>query len=819
MDAFVRDVRHAVRVLLRRPAFTAVAALSLALGIGANTAIFSLANALLIRDLPQERPQDLVDLYVSVPDFEWGTFSHPDFVALEDGTQDIFQAVGGMRLALAALDAGGSVQMLPTELVTGEWFEVQGIGAEVGRVIQPQDDVAPGGHFVVMLGYDYWRRAFGGDPDAVGRELRIAGRPYTIIGVADRRYTGHIRGLDPDLMVPMMMVNEVTRFGHDELEARGSEATFGRARLAPGASPAEAELAMERVAQQLRREHPDHWFPSKAFRLLPTRDVVVHPAMDGVIVPAFGMMFAVVGLVLLIACANLASFLLARATDRRKEIAVRVAMGAGRGALLRQLLTETILLALAGGGLGLILSTWGTRSLLAMDLPFPLPLSLDVEPDGMVLAFTAAVSVLAGILFGLAPALRATNVNVAPTLKHVTTGEPRRRVTLRNALVTGQVAMCLTLLVGAALLLRSLVARQSVDPGFGGVSAAVVSLQLPEMRYPEGEAIRLFWQEARTRLQALPEVEAVGRTTHIHLNTLSFSQVEVSVPGVDPPPDQPAHILEQARVDGDFFRAVDIPLLAGRLFNETDRPGGEAVAVVNRAFVERFWPRSGPDDALGRTAVTDGEEVTIVGVVETAKIRSLGEPPTPFVYQAMSQRPTPAATLIVRTRGTGERALADALAGLRAIDPQLMIWETTTMERHLAITVLPHRLAAFAAGLFAALALTLACVGLYGVVSYAVATRRREVGIRMSLGADGGKVVAMLMADGMRLVAVGVGAGFLASLVFAHVLRRFLFGVSTLDPTTFIAVPAILLVVAALAAWVPARRAARVPPAEALRAE
>lgn len=818
MGGILRDVRHAFRVMLRRPGFAAVAVVSLALGIGANSAIFSLVNAVLLRDLPQERPEELVDLFVGVPDFEWGTFSHPDLVDLQEATRDVFQQVGGMRLAMAPVAAGETVEMVPAEMVSGTWFPLQGIGAAVGRVLEPADDITPGGHPVVMLGYDYWERAWGGDPGVVGSQLRIGGRPYTIVGVADRRYTGHIRGVQPELILPMAMVNEINRFGSDELTARGNESTFGRARLAPGVTPAEASAAMERVAQRLRREHPDHWFANKRFHLLPTEDVVVHPVMDRVVVPAFGLLLAVVGLVLLIACANLASFLLARATDRRKEIAVRVAVGAGRPALLRQLLTETVLLAVVGGVLGLVLATWATRTLLAIDLPLAVPISLDLEPDATVFAFTAGVSVMAGILFGLAPALRATDTDVASTLKNEVTGGRPRRFTLRNVLVAGQIATSVTLLVGAGLLLRSLMARQTVDPGFGDAPAALVSLQLPEPRYPDEERIRLFWQEARDRLEGMPGVERVGLTTLLHLNTLSASSAEVHVPGVEPPPDAPAHRVDQARVEGGFFPAVGIDLLAGRTFDGTDGPGGPGVVVVNRAFVDRFWPGSAPEEAVGRTMEVRGRETTVVGVVETAKIRNLGEDPTPFLYEDLLAAPSPAATFVVRTGGDANRALAQALTALRSMDPQLMIWETSTLERHLAIMVLPHRLSAFAAALFAGLALLLASIGLYGVVSYAVATRRREVGIRMSLGADNGKVVGMLMGGGMRLVAVGIGIGLVASLLFARILGRFLFGVPSLDPVTFAAVPAVLLAVAALAAWVPARRATRVAPSEALRA-
>ncbi|HSR42688.1 MAG TPA: ABC transporter permease, partial [Longimicrobiales bacterium] len=523
-------------------------------------------------------------------------------------------------------------------MVTGRWFPMQGIGAEVGRTILPEDDVTPGAHPVVMLGYDYWRTVWGGDPDVVGRELRIAGRPYTVVGVADRRYTGTVRGLSPELILPVSMVNELMESGYDELSERGNQSSFGRARLAPGTSLAEAEAALERVAGRLRAEHPDQWFEAKSFRMVPTEEIVVHPMMDGILVPAFATLLGVVGVVLLIACANLASFLLAQAADRRKEIAVRLAVGASRGALLRQLLTETVLLAVVGGGLGLVLAAWTMQAVLAADLPLPLPVTLDVSPDATVLAFTAAVSLAAGLLFGLVPGLQATRPDLSGTLKDEGTGGGRpRRISLRGALVSAQVALSLTLLVTAGLLLRSFLARQSVDPGFGAEPSAILALQVPAEGYGTDDELRVWWEELERRLLLRPEVEAVGLTSNVHLNTLSSSSVAVEVEGVEPPPGRRTHAVSRARTDDGYFDAAGIELVTGRVFDASDVADAPPVVVVNRAFGERFWPDDGPNGWVGRTFRADGAEVTVAGVVETVKIRNLGEAPTPFVYQAMSQ--------------------------------------------------------------------------------------------------------------------------------------------------------------------------------------
>ena len=820
METLLDDLRYAVRRIARAPGFTSVAVLSLALGIGANTAAFSLVDAVLLRELPLERPEELVEVYASNPGFETAPLSYPDMLDVREATGEVFAGVGAARLTLAQVDVEGGVEMLPAELVTGNWFPLLGIDAAVGRTLLPEDDVAPGAHPVVALGHAYWERAWGADPSVVGRELRIAGRPYTVVGVVEAGYTGVLRGLQPDLFFPTMMIDAFDGAGPgstSQLESRGSQSFFAKARLAPGVATPEARAALDRLAERLRAEHPQVWTPDDGFRLTPTADVVINPMMDRVLVPAFGLLLVVVAIVLLIACANLASFLLARAADRRREIAVRLALGARRGGLVRQLLTETVLLALLGGALGLAVASWGLRALMAADLPFPVPVTLDVGVNGTVLGFTALVSVGAGVLFGLAPALQATNPDVAPTLKNETTGGGRpRRVSLRNGLVAGQVALSVVLLVGAGLLLRSLVARQDVNPGFGAEPAALVSLSLPGDEY-DAERGRLFYDELESRLEAMPAVGEVGYTTNVHLNTLNTTRARVTVDGVAPPPGQDFFLIDRAEVDGDFFRAAGIELVDGRLFGPDD--GGEdreAVVVVNRAFAERFWPGG---SAVGRSVRVRDEEAAVVGVVETARIRSLGEDPTPFLYEGGDRAIDGYATVVATTRGDASAAAAEVVAAARALAPGVRVYEATTMERHLAVMTLPHRLSAMAAGLFAVLALTLAAIGLYGVVGYAVSSRAREVGIRMSLGAEPARVVRLLMGGGMRVVAVGVAVGLALAFVFGGILDRFLFGVAGTDPVTFVGVPALLLAVAGLAAWIPARRAARVDPVRALKAE
>ncbi|MEZ4416467.1 MAG: ABC transporter permease [Gemmatimonadota bacterium] len=815
MERLGLDVRYALRRLLKKPVFTLVAAVSLALGIGANTAIFTLVNAVLLRDLPLDRPQELVDVYRSVAGFSHATFSYPDYRDLKADASEVFTDVGASRLALVPIDAEGQIEVVPAELVTGNWFSLLGVPAEYGRMIQPDDDVAKGGHPVVVLGYEFWQRRFGGDPEAVGANLPLYGRDYRVIGVAPKAYSGNLRGLNPSFYAPMMMIGHLQPADQDELEARGNQSIFLKARLASGVSVSQAQGAATRWAAGFRETYPGEWQADNEITLVPTSDVIMNPMLDRFIQAAAILMLTVVALVLLIACANLGSFLLAQAADRRKEIAIRLAMGAQRSQLVRQLLTESLLLSLAGGALGIGLAVLSLRALQAADLPLPLPITLDLAPDARVLLFTLAVSVVAAVMFGLAPALQGSRPDVAPTLKDESTGGGRpRRVNLRSMLVISQVAVSLALLVGAGLFLRSLQARLAVDPGFGYDPAAVLTMQLPPERYSEEQG-SAFMQEYVARVAALPGVSAVGLTDDLHLSTLNNSMTGVGIDGVEPPPGQDYHLIDRAIVDPGFFAATGVRIVRGRNFDLSDEAGGPRVAIVSQAMAERFWPGQDP---IGRIMRGRDTETTVIGVASDAKVRSLGEDPRPFIYQPYSQSYRSGVTVVARTDGGDERTLLSMSELLRTMDPEAIVFEQKTMARHLETMMVGHRLGAWVISAFGVLALFLATLGLYGVVSYAVATRSREVGIRLSLGAEPAQVIRMLMRGGMRLVGIGLVLGFALALLGSRLASGLLYGVSVTDPVAFAVVPLLLAAVAALAAWIPARRAGRVSPVRALRA-
>jgi len=819
-DPFVmrllRDLRYAMRRVLQNPGFTFTAILSLAIGIGANTAIFSLVNAILLRPVPLQDPETLVDAYISRPEMPYNLFSIPDYMDLREDTRDVFEGVSGTMLSLVQVERDADIEMVPVEMVTGNFFPLIGVSALLGRTLLPEDDVSPGAHPVAMVGHSYWKNNLGADPNVVGSEVRLSGRLYTIVGVAPEEYLGKFRGIVPGFFLPLMMVDEV-QAGGSQIEARGNHSFFVRARLEPGVSIQQALVSTSALANRLKAEHPRDWNADDTIRLVPTADVIIYPPFDRFVRAAAWLLMSVVGLVLLITCANLASFQLARATDRRKEIAVRLALGATRKSLVGQLISESVLLGILGGIGGVAVGLALLRLLLAAELPLPVPVALDLDLDATVLGFSFLISVFAGVLFGLAPALQSTRPDVASTLKDETAGGGQAsRLSLRNALIVGQVAVSFLLLIGAGLFLRSFQATQAVDPGFGNDPAAIMTMALPSTRYSEEEG-RSFLRGYFDRIGQIPGVQAVGLTNNLHLNTLSTNTTRINVAGVEPPPDRDGHDVDRKEVDAGFFGAAGIRIVQGRNFNTSDREDSPSVAIVSQALANRFWPGQ---DAVGRIVERPhADDLVVVGIASDAKVRSLGEAPRSLVYLPFSQVYQNYVTVVARTALNAERLALQMLATLRELDPDAWVWEAKTMEEHLAIVLLPARLSAVLLTVFAALAVTLASIGLYGVVSYAVSQRTREMGIRMSLGADAGRVIGMLTGSGMRLVAVGAVLGLGLALVVARLLSQLLFGVGAFDPVTFVAVPALLTTVALLAAYFPARKASRVDPVSALRAE
>ena len=816
VETLLADVRIALRRMVRSPGFTTVALVSLAVGIGANTATFAMVEDILFPRFPYRAPEELVDVYVELEDFPFAPLSYPDFVDVREGTREVFSDIGMGGFAFGQVDKGDRVESLMGEMVSGSFFPTLGMDAALGRTLLPEDDVSPGAHWVVMLGHGFWQREYGGDAGVLGETLVLNGHGYTIVGVAPADYPGIVQGVPADFIAPIAMAKQLMQTSGDPLTNRGSQSYFTKARLRPGVSRAQADATLAGIAAHLIDAHPGNWEASRRLITVPTTDVVMNPMLDRVLVPAAALALVLVGVVLLIACSNLASFLLARGADRKKEIAMRLALGASRGALVRQLLTETAVLAVLGGVLGMGVSVWLLDLVMGLDLPLPGDVSLELALTGRAYLFGLLVTAATGFVFGLAPALQSTCPDVAPTLKDESTGGGRpRRFTLRNTLVAGQVAASLVLLVFAGLFLRSFQARGAVDPGFGREPTALLTFVVSSERYDQ-EAGRVFMSQYLERLRRLPEVASAGMTGNIHLNTTSTSTTDLNVDGVEPPQGRVGWAVDETEVEPGFFEAAGIPILRGRNFDDRDLSDGVQVAIVNEAFAERFWPA---EEAVGRTVhIAGGDDVQIVGVARTTKVRTLGEAPRPYIYRAYSQRYTHFATAVIRARGSAESALRAGFRALREMDPEMVVMESKTMDEHLGIMLMPARLGALVAGAFAVVALALACIGLYGVVSYAVARRSREMGIRMSLGAAPGRVVAQVVREGMTLAAAGAAIGLIVALAGAQVLKSFLFGVGTLDAATFLGVPVLLVGVALAAAWVPARRITRIDPVSVLKA-
>jgi predicted permease len=576
---------------------------------------------------------------------------------------------------------------------------------------------------------------------------------------------------------------------------------------------------VDRVATGLTRDAVQGWEPTARFTLVPLEDVLLFPPLDWYIRGSAWLLTVVVALVLLLACTNLASFLLARALDRHRDIAVRLALGASRGTLIRGLLVETTLLCVVAGVLGLAVSIWILRILLQADLPLPIPVAIDLSPDWTVLAFTLAISAVAGALLGIVPAWQSTRPDLLNALKSDTAGGGRpgqRR--WRNALVIAQVTVSLVLLVGAGLFLRSFQRILAVDPGFGREPAAVLSFIVPATRFSVEQA-RTYTRQMLDRFRQVPGVEALGLTDNLPLNTLSTQSIGFTVDGHEPPKELHRFSADRAEVDSGYFEAIGIPILRGRTFTEADREGTQAVAIISDAMARRFWPDGDAIGHLIRTPDPDTDDLVVVGVAADAKVRSIGEAPRDMVYRSYLQHETRGLTVVARTSRDAQQTVLALMAAGRSLDPDLWVWETKTLERHLALTRLPAELSAFILGAFAVLALLLASIGLYGVVSYAAAQRTREMGIRVALGAEPASVVRLVAFDGLRLVLVGGVLGMAAALGVMQLLSGLLFGGRGFDALTLMVVPLILAASASLAAYLPARRLRRLDPMRALRAD
>ena len=789
------DFRTALRSLARRPGFALLVMATLAIGIGANTAIFSVLNAVLLRPLPYVESERLVNVHGNYPQGGLSSYSLPDFLDVRARTRSM-TAVAGFTTAGGNLATSGLPERVDLAYVTGDFFQVLRVSPALGRTVTRDDERGRPG--TVVLSYEAWPGRFEGARDVIGKGVTIDGRPYTVVGVAPR-IEAFPQKVDFWIGIRTDSVTQGRR--NEFLDVIG--------RLRPGVTVEQADREVLAIMEQLASEYPqtNRSFRSKVASL--QEDVV------GRVRPALLVFMGAVGLVLLIACANVANLLLARAVGREREVAIRSAMGASRTRIFRQLLVESVTLALLGGLAGVGLAYVGTRLLRASDVG-DIPRLAEVTVDARVLAFAVVVSVATGLLFGLAPALRLSREELQPSLRGSARGSSgtRGERRLRGALVLAEVALAVVLLVGAGLLMRSFEALRRTDPGFSSERVLVARVSLPTSAYDSAYKRRAFWSQLDERLRALPGVEAAGLTSSAPMGGSPYWSVQVE--GVQPDPNQMNDAQAFAVTPG-FFDAIRVRLVRGRVIGPQDAGDASTVAVINESMAQKFWGRRDP---IGTRISFDGTTwLTVVGIVKDTRQEGLAERPYTQAYLPMTQLPRPGMFVTVRTKGDPE-ALTGAVRRLVAeMDPQLPLYGVTTMEARVARTVAQPRLTARLTAVFAAVALLLAALGIYGVVAYGVAERTREIGVRMALGATRAGVMRLVVGQGMLPVASGIVVGLFFAWACARLIAKLLYGVTPADVLTYVAVVGFLGVVALVAIVLPARRASVIEPTQALRYE
>jgi predicted permease len=816
MGSLLQDVRYGVRMLLKQPGFALIALMALALGVGANTTIFSFINGLLLRPIAGVRePQRLVAVYTSDYDSGiYGASSYPDYVDFRNQA-GAFEALAAYDEVVMSLTGVDEAERLRGAYVTGNYFDVLGVGARVGRTLQPADDMTPGAHPVIAISHSVWQRRFGADPGVVGKALALDGVQYTIVGVTAESFRGLRLGQQPEFWIPMMMKPPGTLEKRDN---RGMEIT---GRLKPGVTLEQAQSELTTIAARLAEAYPETNLgtlerPKEPRPVTAISESRIEPEARKNIWFVSLLLFAVVGLVLLTACANVANLTLARASARRREIAVRLALGASRWRLMRQLLTESTILALLGGGAGLFIALW-VVDLLPSFFPPEAVSGIDLSLDWRVLAFSFSVSVLTGLLFGLVPALQASRPDLVPALKEdaVGSGSGPRRLSLRNGLVVAQLAMSLVLLIGAGLFLRSLREATAFDPGFTTQNLLLASLETrgAKLSKEQGQA---FYQQAMERVGGLPGVSAVSLTRNVPLSGGGSRRI-VEIEGYQPQPGESTELNFNV-VGSTYFHTMNIPVVAGRDFNSQDREGSPGVLIINEELAKRYFPGQDP---VGKRMRLDSKQpfAEIVGVVRNAKYRDLREDTLPFIYVPLAQEYRPGMTLLVRTAGHPKTVLSSVRNEIHSLNGDVPIYAVKTMTEQIGDALAPDRMLTALLGVFGGMALLLAATGIYGVMSYMVARRTHEIGIRMALGANRGDILKLIVKQGLKLILIGAALGLALAIALTRVVASLLFNVSTTDSLTFGGISLLLVAVALVACYVPARRAMNVDPMVALRYE
>ena len=810
MEMMLQDLRYALRALRKSPLFSVVAVLTLGLGIGANTTIFTWLEGVVLRPLPVVRDYDRLVLVITRgPENARWSFSIPDW-------QDVARAatlIEGPAINNAvpvSVRTSGQAERAWGEVVSANYFDVLGIHPFLGRGLLPAEDSALGAHPVVVLAYGYWQRKFAGDPGVVGRTVSINGHPLTVVGVMPPRFGGKSAGVQFDLWLPLSMVGVATGTPRQYTE-RQWQTYDAFARLKPGVTFAQADAEMRKIGRDLATTYV-HEDGNTGRELLPMRDDYV----QAIFRPALVAVLGITAVVLLIACANVANLLLARAASRRREMGIRLALGARRAALVRQLMVESCVVAVLGGGLGLLIASWGGGLLAALLPPVAYPVNLEMHLDARVLLFSLAVTLGTVILFGAVPALQGSRPDLVPALKDGTAAAGRSHGILRGTLMVAQLAFSVVALVAAGLFARSLRAGEHVDAGYRAPDRVLlVSTDLFLAGYTPSRG-RVAAEQLLQRVQALPGVASASFADIVPLGFGGDNSAGAEIQDYVPQKDENMAI-QDVTIAPRYFETIGTPIIEGREFTPQDDSGAMKVAIVNEAFAKRYWPGQDP---VGRWIDISGSgRRVIVGVAATSKYKHLNESPIPYVFLPLAQSYDAQVALLIRSSGDPKLLTAPVRRAFAAFDPNLPFLDVRTFAEHMEAAVYFMRVGALMLGLFGALAVVLTTMGIYSVVAYSVSQRTREIGIRTALGATRRDILSLVLGHGMRLAAAGVVIGSILALGVARLLSSQLFGVGAGDPPTYAAIAALLAAVALVASWLPARRAARVDPMVALRTE
>jgi predicted permease len=816
----LKDISYGFRMLMKNPAVTMVAVITLALGIGANTAIFSGVNAFLMRPLPVPRPDEMIRPMEVAEDGELtDELSYPDFLDYR-AQSNSFVGLAAEDMVPVAIDTENQNDVVWGQVVSANYFDVAQIKPILGRTFATDEDKTIGASPVLVISHNLWRNRFGGDPNIVGKTARVNNRQYEIIGVAPESFTGTKFALALDFWTPISMAEEIRR-SPKLLEDRDSHWLNVIGRLKPEVSLQQASAELSGISNRINQAYPNERASGTQATVMTETDGRFED-MGSMFKSGGAIALAIVGLILLIACANVANLMLARAAARRKEIGIRLALGANRARLIRQLLTESLLLSVLGGGLGLLLAVWVTDLMQGFVPILEYTIVKDFFAlDSRALLFTLVVSLATGLIFGLAPAWQSSNPDVVPVLKGLQETQHRGRfgkVTLRNGLVVAQVALSLVVLVCGGLFIKSFRRAQTMDPGFNNPNGLIVSLN-PSLVGYDDEQSRNFYRQLLDRTRSLPGVEAAGVARLMPLGDSSNSNGPILKEGETLPRGSAGRTIMTNVIGPGFFKTMQIPFVEGRDFDDRDQLKTQRVVVINQKMAEMLWPG---ESAVGKRIFIGSDSrdaMEVIGVVKTGKYRSLAEDPKPFFYYTMGQRRPSGMALVIRSN-TDPRGLIGAIRSeVQALDRRVPVYAVKTMTDHMTYALWAPNMAASFSLAFGLLAVLLSAVGLYSVMAYVVSQRTREVGIRMALGADRSHVLKMITKQGMWLAGVGVGIGLLLALALVRLLSSLLIGVSGYDPLIFVVVPVLLAVVAFVACFLPARRATKVNPLVALRYE